>query len=35
MTKHIGIVLFPNFEDLDAIGPKEVFGMFAMSSAGD
>jgi len=35
MTKHIGIVLFPNFEDLDAIGPKEVFGMFAMSSAGE
>ncbi len=32
MTKHIGIVLFPDFEDLDAIGPKEVFGMFAMSS---
>lgn len=35
MTKHIGIVLFPNFEDLDAIGPKEVFGMFAMASGGD
>jgi len=35
MTKHIGIVLFPDFEDLDAIGPKEVFGMFAMSSGGE
>jgi len=27
MTKHIGIILFPNFEELDAIGPLEVFGM--------
>ena len=35
MTKTIGIVLFPDFEDLDAIGPKEVFGMFAMSSGGE
>lgn len=35
MTKHIGIVLFPDFEDLDAIGPKEVFGMFAMASGGE
>jgi transcriptional regulator GlxA family with amidase domain len=35
MTKHIGIILFPNFEDLDAIGPKEVFGMFAMASGGE
>ena len=35
MTKHIGIVLFPDFEDLDAIGPKEALGMFAMSSGGD
>ena len=34
MTKTIGIVLFPGFEDLDAIGPKEVFGMLAMSSNG-
>ena len=29
MTKTIGIVLFPDFEDLDAIGPKEVLTMFA------
>jgi transcriptional regulator GlxA family with amidase domain len=35
MTKTIGIVLFPDFEDLDAIGPKEVFGMFALSSSGE
>jgi transcriptional regulator GlxA family with amidase domain len=35
VTKHIGIILFPNFEDLDAIGPKEVFGMFATSSGGE
>ncbi len=35
MTKTIGIVLFPDFEDLDAIGPKEVFGMFAMGSGGE
>ncbi len=35
MTKTIGIVLYPGFEDLDAIGPKEVFGMFAMSSDGE
>ncbi len=35
MTKTIGIVLFPDFEDLDAIGPKEVFGMFAMGSNGE
>ncbi len=35
MTKTIGIVLFPDFEDLDAIGPKEVFGMLAMSSNGE
>ncbi|MEX0684274.1 MAG: DJ-1/PfpI family protein [Dehalococcoidia bacterium] len=34
MTKTIGIVLYPEFEDLDAIGPKEVFGMFAMGSGG-
>ncbi|HEY5640302.1 MAG TPA: DJ-1/PfpI family protein [Dehalococcoidia bacterium] len=32
MTKTIGIVLFPDFEDLDAIGPKEVFGMFALTN---
>ncbi|MCH8200909.1 MAG: DJ-1/PfpI family protein [Chloroflexi bacterium] len=35
MTKTIGIVLFPDFEDLDAIGPKEVFGMLATSSNGE
>ena len=35
MTKTIGIVRFPDFEDLDAIGPKEVFGMFAMGSNGE
>ncbi len=35
MTKTIGIVLFPDFEDLDAIGPKEVFGMLAMGSNGE
>jgi transcriptional regulator GlxA family with amidase domain len=33
--KTIGIVLFPDFEDLDAIGPKEVFGMFAGLSGGE
>lgn len=27
MTKTIGIVLFPDFEELDAVGPYEVFGM--------
>ena len=27
MTKNIGIVLYPEFEELDAIGPYEVFGM--------
>lgn len=26
MTRHAGIVLFPIFEELDAIGPYEVFG---------
>lgn len=26
MTRHVGIVLFPVFEELDAIGPFEVFG---------
>jgi len=35
VTKTIGIVLFPDFEDLDAIGPKEVFGMLAMGSNGE
>ena len=27
MTKYIGIILYPAFEELDAIGPLEVFGM--------
>ncbi len=27
MTKYIGVILYPNFEELDAIGPLEVFGM--------
>lgn len=26
MTRHVGIVLFPVFEELDAVGPLEVFG---------
>jgi len=26
VTRHVGIVLFPVFEELDAIGPYEVFG---------
>jgi transcriptional regulator GlxA family with amidase domain len=35
MAKTIGIVLFPDFEDLDAMGPREVLGMFAKYSGGD
>jgi transcriptional regulator GlxA family with amidase domain len=35
MTKTIGIVLFPDFEDLDAIGPKEALTMFAKYGGGD
>lgn len=35
MTKTIGIVLYPDFEELDAVGPYEVFGGFCMSSGGD
>ena len=35
MTKTIGIVLYPDFEELDAIGPYEVFGMFSNVSAGE
>jgi transcriptional regulator GlxA family with amidase domain len=27
MTKYIGVILYPNFEELDAIGPLEVFGL--------
>lgn len=34
MTKTIGIVLYPDFEELDAIGPYEVFGMFAGMTSG-
>lgn len=34
-TKTIGIVLFPNFEDLDAIGPREALTMMAKFSGGD
>jgi transcriptional regulator GlxA family with amidase domain len=35
MAKHIGIVLFPNVDDLDAMGPKEALGMFAKYSGGE
>lgn len=35
MTKTIGIVLYPEFEELDAVGPFEVFGGFCMSSDGE
>jgi transcriptional regulator GlxA family with amidase domain len=35
MTKTIGIVLFKDFEDLDAIGPKEALTMMARGSGGD
>jgi transcriptional regulator GlxA family with amidase domain len=34
-TKTIGIVLFPDFEDLDAIGPREALTMMAKFSGGD
>lgn len=30
MTKHVGIVLYPLFEELDAVGPFEVFGGLAV-----
>ncbi len=30
-VKHIGIVLFPDFEELDAVGPYEVLAHWAMS----
>ncbi|MEO8457625.1 MAG: DJ-1/PfpI family protein [Chloroflexota bacterium] len=33
MSRTIGIVLFPDFEDLDAMGPREVLGMFAKFSS--
>jgi transcriptional regulator GlxA family with amidase domain len=29
MTKTAGIVLYPDFEELDAVGPFEVLGMFS------
>ncbi|MFQ5471884.1 MAG: DJ-1/PfpI family protein [Dehalococcoidia bacterium] len=35
MTKTIGIVLYPDFEELDAIGPYEVFGMLSGMSGGE
>lgn len=34
-TKTIGIVLFKDFEDLDAIGPKEALTMMAKGSGGE
>jgi transcriptional regulator GlxA family with amidase domain len=34
MTKTVGIVLFPDFEELDAMGPREVLGMMARITAG-
>jgi transcriptional regulator GlxA family with amidase domain len=35
LTKTIGIVLFPDFEDLDAIGPREALTMMAKGSGGE
>ncbi|HSP55068.1 MAG TPA: DJ-1/PfpI family protein, partial [Dehalococcoidia bacterium] len=35
MTRTIGIVLFPDFEDLDAIGPREALTMMAKASGGE
>jgi transcriptional regulator GlxA family with amidase domain len=35
LAKQIGIVLFKDFEDLDAIGPKEALTMMAKTTAGD
>ena len=35
MTKHIGIVLYPDLEELDAVGPYEVFGGLKMASGGE
>jgi transcriptional regulator GlxA family with amidase domain len=35
MTRYIGIVLFPDFEDLDAIGPREALTMMAKGSGGE
>lgn len=35
MTKTIGIILFPDFEDLDAMGPREALGMMSTYSGGE
>jgi transcriptional regulator GlxA family with amidase domain len=35
MTKYIGIVLFKDFEDLDAIGPREALTMMAKGTGGE
>jgi len=35
MSKTIGIVLYPDFEDLDAIGPREALTMMAKGSGGE
>lgn len=35
MSKYIGIVLFNDFEDLDAIGPREALTMMAKGSGGE
>ena len=35
MTQTIGIVLFPDFEELDAMGPRETLGMMARLSGGE
>jgi transcriptional regulator GlxA family with amidase domain len=34
-TKYIGIVLFKDFEDLDAIGPREALTMMAKGTGGE
>jgi len=35
MTKTIGIVLYSDFEELDAMGPRETLGMMARLSGGE
>jgi transcriptional regulator GlxA family with amidase domain len=35
VTKTIGIILFADFEDLDAIGPREALTMMAKGSGGE
>lgn len=35
MTKTIGIILYPDFEELDAVGPYEVFSGLRTASGGD